>query len=113
MTGLSGVSGALTIVLGGIGALFFFAGTLGMLRLPDFFCRTHAATKCDTVGAGSVLIALAIFNGFEVSTIKIVILAALILLSSPTSGHALARAAHRTGLRPWTARGDERGVTPR
>ncbi len=102
MIGLENVLNAVAIVLGGIGALFFFVGTLGVLRLPDFFCRTHAATKCDTVGAGSVLIALAILNGLDASTVKIVVLAALILLSSPTSGHALARAAHRTGLEPWT-----------
>jgi monovalent cation/proton antiporter MnhG/PhaG subunit len=77
------------------------AGTLGLLRLPDFFSRTHAATKCDTIGAGSLLVALAIFNGLDASTWKILALAALVILSSPTVGHALARAAHRTGLKPW------------
>ncbi len=51
------------IVLCCVGALFFFIGTFGMLRLPDFFTRTHAATKCDTVGAGSVLLALALVSG--------------------------------------------------
>ena len=96
------ISNALTIVIAVVGALFFLVGTVGILRLPDFYCRTHASTKCDTVGAGSLLVALAIFNGFEASTAKILLLAALILLSSPTSGHALARAAHRTGLEPWT-----------
>ena len=102
MTPIEGIIGAITVVLSSIGAFFFFAGTLGMLRLPDFYCRTHAATKCDTVGAGSVLLALAIFNGIEVGSVKILVLAALILLTSPTSGHALARAAHRTGLCAWT-----------
>jgi multicomponent Na+:H+ antiporter subunit G len=101
MTAVEGTVVALTIVLSSIGAFFFFAGTLGMLRLPDFYCRTHAATKCDTVGAGSVLLALAVFNGFAASTAKILVLAVLILLTSPTSGHALARAAYRTGLLPW------------
>jgi multicomponent Na+:H+ antiporter subunit G len=95
------IRNALTIVLALFGALFFLVGTLGLLRLPDFFSRTHAATKCDTVGAGSLLVALAIFNGLDASTWKILALAALVLLSSPTIGHALARAAHRTGLKPW------------
>lgn len=95
---------ALTVVLAVFGALFFFVGTLGLLRLPDFFSRTHAATKCDTIGAGSLLVALAIFNGLDASTVKILALAVLVLLTSPTTGHALARAAHRTGLEPWRAK---------
>jgi multicomponent Na+:H+ antiporter subunit G len=97
------IRNALTVVLALFGALFFLVGTLGLLRLPDFFSRTHAATKCDTVGAGSLLVALAIFNGLDASTWKILALAALVLLSSPTVGHALARAAHRTGLKHWQA----------
>jgi multicomponent Na+:H+ antiporter subunit G len=95
---------ALTIVFAGIGGLFFFVGTLGVLRLPDFYCRTHAATKCDTVGAGSLLIGLAIYSGWEPSTVKILLVAVLVLFTSPTAGHALARAAHLTGLRPWSTR---------
>lgn len=94
---------ALVVVLAGLGALFFFAGTLGMLRLPDFYSRTHAATKCDTVGAGSLLLALAIHGGMGAPALKILVLAALVLITSPTAGHALARAAHRAGLEPWCA----------
>lgn len=94
---------ALTVVLATFGAFFFLVGTLGLLRLPDFYSRTHAATKCDTVGAGSILLALAVFSGADASTWKILALAALVLLSSPTAGHALARAAYRTGLEPWQA----------
>ncbi len=101
MSALDATSAALTVVFAGIGAIFFLVGTLGLLRLPDFFCRTHAATKCDTVGAGSLLVALAILNGSDPSTWKIAVLAVLVLIFSPTSGHALARAAHRTGLTPW------------
>lgn len=85
-----------------IGAGFFFAGTLGVVRLPDFYSRTHAATKCDTVGAGFITLALCIHNGFDISTLKIALLVVLIFLSSPTAGHALARAAYLSGLKPWT-----------
>ena len=98
------IRNALTIVLAALGALFFLVGTIGLVRLPDFYARTHAATKCDTVGAGSLLIALAVFNGVDAATLKIVALAGLVLLSSPTVGHALARAAYRTGVAPWQAR---------
>ena len=93
---------AITVVLGGVGAFFFLVGTLGLLRLPDFYSRTHAATKCDTVGAGTLLVALAIYRGFDPESLKIIVLAILVFISSPTAGHALARAAYRTGLAPWT-----------
>lgn len=97
------IRNALTVVLAALGALFFLVGTIGLVRLPDFFARTHAATKCDTIGAGTLLVSLAVFNGLEAGTWKILVLAALVLLTSPTIGHALARAAHRSGLKPWRA----------
>jgi multicomponent Na+:H+ antiporter subunit G len=92
---------ALTTALAILGAMFFLAGTLGLLRLPDFYSRVHAATKCDTVGAGLILLALAIHVMPQPEALKILALLVLVLLSSPTSGHALARAAHDTGLQPW------------
>jgi multicomponent Na+:H+ antiporter subunit G len=92
---------ALTIALAALGAMFFLAGTLGLLRLPDFYSRVHAATKCDTVGAGLILLATAVHVMPHPEALKIVALLVLVLLSSPTSGHALARAAHDTGLEPW------------
>ncbi|GAV30811.1 multisubunit Na+/H+ antiporter, MnhG subunit [Coriobacteriaceae bacterium EMTCatB1] len=102
---------AVAAVLMSIGAFFFLVGTLGLLRFPDFYSRTHGATKCDTVGAGSILGGLALLRGFEPDVLKIVAIASLVLLTSPTAGHALARAAYRTGLRPWTRRIEGGGQT--
>ncbi len=103
---------AITIIFSCIGAFFFLVGTLGILRFPDFYTRTHAATKCDTLGAGSILVALAVYTGWEADAFKILAIAAFILLTSPTAGHALARAAYRTGLTPWTRESDKDGVQP-
>ncbi len=103
MSALAAIVQALSIILCVVGAFFFFVGTLGILRFPDFFSRTHAATKCDTVGAGSILLGLTLLEGFTPDALKLLALAALVLLSSPTAGHALARAAYRTGLKPWRA----------
>jgi multicomponent Na+:H+ antiporter subunit G len=91
-----------TIVLSLVGAGFFVAGTLGLLRLPDFYTRVHAVAKCDTVGAGAILLALAIHVAPHPEALKILLLLLLVLISSPTSGHALAHAAHDTGLDAWT-----------
>ncbi len=92
---------AATIVLAAIGAFFFLVGTLGLLRLPDFYSRTHAATKCDTLGAGTMLLALAVAHGPDAVSLKIILLAVFVFISSPTAGHALARAAYRSGLKAW------------
>jgi multicomponent Na+:H+ antiporter subunit G len=97
----------LTVLLALTGAAFFLAGTLGLLRLPDCYSRIHAVTKCDAVGAGAILLALATHVGVAPEALKILVLLGLVLLSSPTSGHALARAAWRTRLEPGTGSGKE------
>ena len=89
-------------VLIAAGCLFFLAGTIGLLRLPDFYCRLHATTKCDAVGAVLILFGVALIAGADTQTVRIVALIALIAISSPTAGHALARAGWHAGHRPWT-----------
>lgn len=84
-----------------IGIFFFLVGSIGVLRLPDFFCRTHAATKCDTLGMGAILIGLTVYERFSFDSLKILVLCALVLVSSPTAAHAISRAAYRRGLIPW------------
>jgi len=98
---ISTVMHVLTIMLALVGAGFFLVGTLGLLRLPDFYTRVHAVAKCDTVGAGAILLGLAIHVAPHPEALKILLLLLLVLLSSPTAGHALAHAAHDTGLEPW------------
>ncbi|MCX8007660.1 MAG: monovalent cation/H(+) antiporter subunit G [Coriobacteriia bacterium] len=96
------IRNAAAVVLVCTGSFFFLVGTLGLIRFPDFYSRTHGATKCDTVGAGSILLGLALLRGLHADVLKILAIISLVLLTSPTAGHALARAAYRTGLRPWT-----------
>lgn len=92
---------ALAVSLIVIGAAFFLIGTVGLLRFPDFYTRVHAVTKCDALGASLVLAGLAILAGLDGQGLRILALIALVLVSSPTAGHALARAAWRAGLKPW------------
>jgi multicomponent Na+:H+ antiporter subunit G len=84
-----------------IGLLFLLGGTVGLIRLPDLFSRAHASSKCDTVGAGSVLIALALLNGPAASDLKLLLLVALITVTGPTTAHVLVRSAHRRGRAAW------------
>ena len=82
-----------------IGCFFFVVGTTGLLRLPDVFSRLHPATKCDTLGAGSILLAMAIYTGWSYDVPRLAIIGFFLLISSATSGHAIGRSAIRSGLK--------------
>jgi len=94
----------------GIGVFFNFLAGVGLLRFPDVYTRLHAGTKCTTFGSifivGSVILIglkawffdsspdgsiIALHAGFAL---------AAILLTNPTGAHAIARAAHRSGVKP-------------
>jgi multicomponent Na+:H+ antiporter subunit G len=84
------------------GGLFFLAvSSIGVVRLPDFYSRCHAVGKSETLGSMLVLLGLAIFNGLDVDTWKILIILVFVALANPTATHIVARAAYRTGLKPW------------
>ncbi|MEE8303197.1 MAG: monovalent cation/H(+) antiporter subunit G [Candidatus Tectomicrobia bacterium] len=84
-----------------LGLLFILAGVLGILRLPDFYTRLHAMGKCDTLGVALVLVALAIYEGLSLYSVKILLISVFVGLANPTATHALGRAALRSGLAPW------------
>ncbi len=85
-----------------IGIFFFLVGTLGLLRFPDIYCRLHATTKCDTLGAGAILLALALYEPSFINIIKLMLIAIFVLISSSTSGHAISRSCLKRGIKPWT-----------
>lgn len=76
-------------------------GSLGIVRLPDFFSRTHAASKVDTVGIVVVLMGIAVLEGFTLDAGKVLVGAVFIMLTNPVAAHALARAALLNGIEPW------------
>jgi multicomponent Na+:H+ antiporter subunit G len=83
-----------------LGLFFILAGVLGVLRLPDFYTRLHAMGKCDTLGVTFVLLALAIYAGVSLVTVKVLLLSVFIALANPVATHALGRAAMKSGLAP-------------
>jgi multicomponent Na+:H+ antiporter subunit G len=100
-------------LLGGLlilsGIFLFVSGTLGLLRLPDFYTRMHATGKCDTLGALLVLLGLALYNGFNLVSAKIVIIVVFIFLANPTATHAIGRAALENRVAPWSKNPEEKG----
>jgi multicomponent Na+:H+ antiporter subunit G len=85
-----------------VGAFFSLAATIGLLRFPDIYMRLHAAAKAGPVGAGLVLLAIAV-SAFDLP-IALRALAGIVflLLTSPISAHLLARAAYLAGTVPDT-----------
>lgn len=83
-----------------LGVFFVLAGTVGVLRLPDFFTRLHAAGMTDTLGAELIIIGLMIQAGFSQMTLKLFLVALFLFLTSPTATHAVASAAHQAGVKP-------------
>jgi multicomponent Na+:H+ antiporter subunit G len=86
-----------SIVAGGV---ICIVGAIGMLRLPDVFCRMHGASLIDTLGIGLILLGLALQNGFNLGLAKLALIFLFVLFTSPTATHALARAALYAGLDP-------------
>jgi|GEM_PF-85953 len=81
-----------------LGGLFFLAvGTIGLVRLPDVFTRMHATGKCDTLGAGLTLLALAVVAPAPAVALRYLLIVALILVINPTTAHVIGNAAYRYG----------------
>ncbi len=94
------------------GTLCCMIGALGLVRLPAFFERTHAGGLADTMGASLCIIGMIIYTcGMDLPSwidadfkyralviVKLVSIAALLLVTSPIAGHALAKAAYEKGL---------------
>jgi multicomponent Na+:H+ antiporter subunit G len=85
-----------------VGLFFLVVGSIGMLRLPDVFSRAHALSLTDSLGAVFVLAGLAIYEGFTLNFLRIIVVLLLVYLMNPVVSHATLRAAYRSGLRPST-----------
>ncbi|WP_010477314.1 monovalent cation/H(+) antiporter subunit G [Thermococcus zilligii] len=83
------------------GLFIMLFGTLGLLRFPDVYTRLHATAKCDTGGAISILIALALASDLPLAgKLKFFVIAFMIAMINPMVSHAIARAAYRRGIKP-------------
>lgn len=82
------------------GAIFSLLACVGLLRLPDLYTRIHAASKAGVVGAGLILLAVAVGSGDWTVGLRAIMGILFLLLTTPVSAHLLARAAYSSGLRP-------------
>ena len=86
-----------TIALVSAGAVFFLAGTVGLLRFPDPLTRLHALTKADNLGLGLIVLGLlprveGLSSGF-----KLVLIWLLALLAGAVASQLIASVEWRAG----------------
>ncbi|MCU4800908.1 monovalent cation/H(+) antiporter subunit G [Halobacteria archaeon HArc-gm2] len=101
---------AVALVAGG--AFFGLVAAVGLVRLPDVYTRTHAASKSDTLGAVLALGGVALVIDAQLATVKAVFLLLFMFLTNPTAAHAIARAARDQGIEPWTTDDADAGGEP-
>jgi multicomponent Na+:H+ antiporter subunit G len=86
------------------GSLSLVISTLGLLRLPDFYTRIHAAGVTDTIGAELVVFGLVIQAGLSLVSVKLLLIGLFLFFTSPTATHAVTNAAFMAGLKPRLAK---------
>ncbi|MBS3956947.1 MAG: monovalent cation/H(+) antiporter subunit G [Clostridiales bacterium] len=84
-----------------IGAFFFIAGSVGVVRFPDVYTRIHALTKADNLGLGFVIVGLALRTDSWIVIAKTFIIWGLVIAAGATSGYLVAEAARTSRVRPW------------
>jgi multicomponent Na+:H+ antiporter subunit G len=84
-----------SIVAIAAGAVFYLAGTVGLLRFPDAYTRLHALTKADNLGMALVVLGLLPLAGGLLAALKLVLVWLLVMLSSAAVSQLIARSARR------------------
>jgi multicomponent Na+:H+ antiporter subunit G len=101
------VSNVLTTIMLAGGLFFVLAGAVGVIRLPDFYTRLHAAGMTDTLGAELILFGLILqchpIDDWQVIA-KLLLVAFFLFVTSPTATHAVAHAAYKAGEKPLLGR---------
>jgi multicomponent Na+:H+ antiporter subunit G len=95
------------------GGFFYVVGAIGLLRMPDLFTRMHAASVCDTFGAGLLLLGMLLQAGISLVSFKLVVIMMLLFFTGPVATHALARAARYAGIEPKLADAEEKTSSKR
>ena len=96
-----------------IGVIFNCLGSVGLLRFPDVYTRLHASTKATTFGSIFTSLAVIVYgfykwnvigdSKFGVLALHAIVALICLIITNPTGAHAIARAAHRSGIMPKQA----------
>lgn len=102
------MSALITLLL--LAGIFFFAvAVIGILRLPDFYTRLHAASKCDTLGLMLILMAIILYTLQQdlsfanlLVSLKLLAILGFVFVASPTAANAITESALVNGIEPWS-----------
>ena len=87
-----------------VGVIFALAGTIGVMKMPDTFCRMQASTCVTTLGAVFLIAAAILYAAFVMhsgsTAVKILVIGALVIAVNPIGAHAIGKGAYRSGVRP-------------
>ena len=89
----------LALVSIALAIVFYAAGSIGLLRLPDLLSRLNALTKADNLGLGLLATGVALLAGDLVIGIKVLLVWVLVLAASASSSHLIARYSMQAGNR--------------
>jgi multicomponent Na+:H+ antiporter subunit G len=84
----------------GIGVIALLIGSLGLIKLPDVYCRIHAVGMIDTAGASFIILGMIIHQGFSLVSFKLALIGVFLFFTSPIATHAVAQVAHKMGVKP-------------
>ena len=94
----------LVLVLSGlsivIGVIALLIGSLGLIKLPDVYCRIHAVGMIDTAGASFIILGMIIHQGSSLVSFKLALIGVFLFFTSPIAAHAVAQVAHKMGVKP-------------
>ena len=83
-----------------LGGIFTLTGAVGLLRLPNFYTRLHAASVTESLAAPLLIIGIILDTGFTLDSAKLVLIIVIMVVANPTITHALCRAAAHGGTLP-------------
>jgi multicomponent Na+:H+ antiporter subunit G len=89
-----------TVLAVSLGAFFFLAGSVGLLRLPDAYARLHALTKADNLGLALIVLGLVPQVSGVLAGLKLIVVWLLVLVSGAAVSQLIARAERRRGPKP-------------
>lgn len=107
-----GISSIIAVILISLGTFFMAVGSIGLIRLPDFYSRAHAQGKVDTLALILIILGLVVYEGFTLNSVKLLLIVVFVALTNPTGTNALTNAAYRFGLRPWFKRDHRKNKKP-
>jgi multicomponent Na+:H+ antiporter subunit G len=106
------------MVLVWTGTALILLAAAGLLRMPDLYLRISAVGKGSSLGVSVLLAGAALLLRDEGATLRVLLIAAFVLLTTPVAAHIIGRAGYRSGVKLWKgsivdeyaeAAGEERG----